>query len=347
MRKIAVDLIIEANKFGARIRKACEALEISVSTFERWRKGDYTDSRKGAKKVVARKLTGKEKQQIIDISCSKRYKDDNPYKIHASLLNNGIYIASISSYYRVLRANSLVHHRGNTRPGTNHNKPPELVATGPNQVWTWDITWLPSYTRGIFYYSYTIIDIWDRSIVKWAIHDRESDELTQELFQSAFEDNGYPNVFVHSDNGNPMKGVSLLALFYKLEICNSYSRPRISDDNPFIESWFKTMKYDVSYPGKFESIIQAREWFASFVHNYNTAHSHSGLNYMTPFQVRNGEYLSIVKTRNKTMLEAQKQNPIRWSGKAKQLPENHVVYLNPSADTRIKIKAEKKRKKAS
>lgn len=343
MRKTAVKLIKEANKNGARIWKACEALEISVSTFERWRKGKYSDRRKGAEKVVARRLTEEEKQKIIDISCSTRYKDDNPYKIHASLLDGGIYIASISSFYRVLNENGLVHHRGNTKPGISHSKPPERVATGPNQVWTWDITWLPSYVRGIFYYAYTIIDIWDRSIVKWAIHDRESDALAQELFQAAFEENGYPDVFVHSDNGNPMKGLSLLALFYKLEICNSYSRPRVSDDNPFIESWFKTMKYDVSYPGKFEIIAAAREWFSGFVHNYNTAHSHSGLNFMTPNQVRNGEYLPIVKKRNITMLEAQKQNPIRWGKKVKQLPEEHVVYLNPSAETMIKIK----RKRAS
>ena len=341
MRKIAVELIIEANKDGARIWKACEALEISVSTFERWRKGKYTDNRKGADKIVSRKLTKEEKQKIIDISCSERYKDDNPYKIHASLLDSGIYVASISSFYRVLREKSLVHHRGNTHPGTSHNKPPERVATGPNQVWTWDITWLPSYVRGIFYFSYTIIDIWDRSIVKWAIHDREDDKLAHELFQAALEENGYPDVFVHSDNGNPMKGVSLLALFYKLEICNSYSRPRVSDDNPFIESWFKTMKYDVSYPGKFESITLAREWFAGFVHNYNTAHSHSGLNYMTPHQVRNGEYTKTIKKRNKTMEEAKRQNPIRWGQKVKQLPEMHIVYLNPTAETMIKIKLKK------
>ena len=132
MRKIAVDLIKEANKDGARIWKACDTLEISVSTFERWRKGKYTDNRKGADKVVSRKLSKKEKQKILDISCSERYKDDNPYKIHASLLDKGIYVASISSFYWVLKENSLVHHRGNTRPGTSHNKPPERVATGPN-----------------------------------------------------------------------------------------------------------------------------------------------------------------------------------------------------------------------
>ncbi|NPD74496.1 integrase core domain-containing protein, partial [Oceanispirochaeta sp. M1] len=171
--------------------------------------------------------------------------------------------------------------------------------------------------------------------------------LAQELFQSAFEENGYPDVFVHSDNGNPMKGISLMTLFYDLGISNSYSRPRVSDDNPFIESWFKTLKYHVSYPGKFKSIAESREWFAGFVHNYNTAHSHSGLNFITPFQVRNGNYKSIIIKRNKAMIKAQKKNPLRWSNHVKQLPETHVVYLNPSADTRIKIKAEKERKFAS
>lgn len=338
MRIQAVELIQEAQKNGARLLKACEALEISVSTFERWRSGKTSDSRKGASKVVARKLSDEERQEIIAVSCSNEYKDDNPYKIVASLLTKGTYIASISSFYRVLREKGLVKHRGNSRPGQSHSKPPELVATGPNQVWTWDITWLHSHIRGIFYFAYTIIDIWDRSIVKWAIHDREDDEFARELFQAAFEENDYPNVFVHSDNGNPMKGMSLMALFYDLGISNSYSRPRISDDNPFIEAWFKTLKTHVSYPGKFKSIADARIWFADFVHSYNGAHSHSGLHYITPMQVRSGEYSEIIIKRNETMKMAYKKNPLRWSNGVKQLPKKHIVYLNPSADTRIKLK---------
>lgn len=346
MRKLAVDLIKEANENGARIWKACEALEISVSTFERWRKGKYYDKRKGAPKLVPRKLTEEERAQIINISCNEEYKDCNPYKIHASLLDKGVYIASTSSFYRVLRENGLIHHRGNTHPGTGHNAPPERVATGPNQVWCWDITWLTTNVRGLFKYAYVIIDIWDRSIVKWSIHDREDDALAEELFQAALKDNNFPDVFVHSDNGNPMKGISLLALFYDLGICNSYSRPRISNDNPFIESWFKTLKYDVSYPGKFESLTDAREWFAVFVHQYNTSHSHSGLHFITPKQIRDGKYETIVNKRNKTMIEAQKRNPQRWSSSAKQLPKEHIVYLNPSADTRLSLKLVKEEEAA-
>ena len=340
-RILAVILILEANKAGARLQKACEAMEISVSTFERWRKGKTRDRRKGAKKVVARKLTAEERQSIIDTSCSSEFKDDNPYKIHASLLNEEIYIASVSSFYRILREEGLIRHRGNSKPGKSHNKPPELVAIGPNQVWTWDITWVKTNVQGLFYFAYTIIDIWDRSIVKWAIHNREVDVLAQELFQSAFKENGYPDVFVHSDNGNPMKGISLMALFYELGISNSYSRPRVSDDNPFIESWFKTLKYHVSYPGSFKSITDARQWFADFVSSYNYGHKHSGLNYITPMQMRNGEYTAIVNLRNKTMKAAYKKNPLRWSNGVKQLPKKHIVVLNPSADTRIKLEQKK------
>lgn len=341
MRELAVELILEANRNGARIWKACEVLEISVSTFERYRSGKINDNRKGASKKVPRKLTEEEQNKIVTICCSEEYKDSNPYEIHANLLDKSIYVASISSFYRVLRKNELINHRGKTKPGQRHNKPPQRKATGPNQVWCWDITWITTNIRGLFFFAYVIIDIWDRSIVKWNIHDREDDALAKELFQSALRDNNYPDVFIHSDNGNPMKGVSLMALFYELGICNSYSRPRVSNDNPFIESWFKTLKYNVSYPDKFSSLQDARIWFSNFVDFYNTAHSHSGINFITPQELRQGKYKAISDNRNNTMLEARKKNPLRWSNNTKQLPVEHVVYLNASVDTRVSIKVKR------
>lgn len=337
-RVMAVTLIKEAHDSGARLWKACDVLDISVSTFRRWSAGHLKDNRKDSLKSIPRKLTLEEEQSIVNVCCSKEYKDDNPYKIHASLLDKGTYIASIRSFYRVLKKKGLMSNRGNTRPGQSHSKPPEKIATGSNQVWCWDITWLNSDVRGLYYYAYVIIDIWDRSIVKWAIHDREDDALSKELFQHALRDNSDPDVWIHSDNGNPMKGMTLLALFYTLGICNSYSRPRVSNDNPFIESWFKTLKYDVSYPGKFSSIANAREWFAGFVASYNTRHSHSGVNFITPQKVRSGEYESIVANRNKVMLEAKSKNPQRWSSDVKQLPEQHVVTLNPVNLTRVSVR---------
>lgn len=347
LRKEALSLIIEAVDAEARLHKACEALEISVSTFRRWKEGAIEDKRKGAIKKIPRKLTAKEEAKIIEVSCNKEYRDKNVYELHANLLDKGIYIASISSFYRVLRKNKMINHRQNTKPGVHAGNPPERKATGSNQVWCWDITWLPTNVRGIFYYAYVIIDIWDRSIVKWAIHDREDTTLAKELFKQALGENDYPNVFIHSDNGSPMKGVALLALFYKLGIVNSYSRPRVSNDNPFIESWFKTVKYSIKYPGNFTAINLAREWFAMFVDEYNTKHSHSGLHFITPKQLRTGKYTKIVKQRNKVMTDAKKANPHRWSCPVKQLPEKHVVYLNPTADTRIKLKKESKLKKVS
>lgn len=318
-----------------------------MSTFRRWKSGNVKDQRKGSKKQIPRKLTTEEESKIIEICCNREYQDSNIYELHASLLDKGIYIASISTFYRVMKKHQLIHHRRNTKPSSRKNNPPEKIATGPNQVWCWDITWIPSNTRGLFYYAYVIIDIWDRSIVKWAIHDREDDALAYELFDKALRDNYNPNVFVHSDNGNPMKGATLLALFYDLGICNSYSRPRISNDNPFIESWFKTLKYDVTYPGKFVDIKTAREWFAKFVDGYNTKHSHSGMHFITPQQMRNGEYNSIAKKRNEVMNKAQALNPHRWSRHIKQLPAEHIVLLNPSADTRVKLKAAAKLKLVS
>ncbi len=266
-----------------------------MSSFERWRAGNLTDTNKGSVKNVPHKLTNEEEQELIKMCCSKKYKDLNPYKIHASLLDNGIYIASVSSFYRALRKKSLINHSGNSRPAKRRNPPPERKATGPNQVWTWDITYLKTDIRWLFFYAYVIIDIWDRSIVKWAIHDREHDSHAQELFQCALLENQHPDVFVHSDNGSVMKGVTLMALFYDLGICNSYSRPRVSNDNPFIESCFKTLRYGAAYPHDFPNVVVAREWFASFVDGYNSTHSHSGINFITPLEMRNGKYNKIVK----------------------------------------------------
>jgi len=231
---------------GARLKKCCEVVEISVRTYQRWAAGRITDKRKGAPKMIPRKLSDLEKQEIIDLCCSDEFKDSNPYEIVITLLEKEKYIASIRSFYRVLKAAKLLHHRSNKRPRSKISTPPEKVATGSNQVWTWDITWLPSVVKGIFYYSYKIIDIWDKNIVGWEIHYTENVEHARSLFQRTLAEQGYPPVHIHSDNGNPMKGVSLLALFDDLGCKNSFSRPRVSNDNPFIESFFGTMKCSIT-----------------------------------------------------------------------------------------------------
>lgn len=151
-RELAIELIEEANSSGASIGKICKEMEISISTFERWRSGKLTDARRGAEKKIPRKMSPEEEQLILDKCNNHKFMNDNPYKIHASLLDKGLYIGSISTFYRTLKKNKLINHRANTKPRQGHNPPPERVATGPNQVWCWDITWLPSIIRGIFHY---------------------------------------------------------------------------------------------------------------------------------------------------------------------------------------------------
>lgn len=339
LRNLAIELIDEAVEAEARLQKACEALEISVATYRRWKKGSLVDQRKGAEKYVARKLSTVEEQEILNQCNNDEYKDDNPWKIHASLLDKGIYIASVSTFYRVLRRQGLIHKRGKGRCGHSYSKPPALIASGPNQVWCWDITWVKSDVKGLYYYSYVIIDIWDRSIVKWSIHDREDESLARELFVRATRDNPTPHLFVHSDNGTPMKGTSLLGLFHELGIVNSYSRPRISNDNPFIESFFKTLKYNVGYPKNFKSIKYARIWFSRFIHWYNNEHAHSGTHFITPAQLRNGDYTGIIKRRNTVLQQARQKHPERFGKTLKQYPAEHVVVLNGNASSQVLKKA--------
>jgi putative transposase len=339
-RMRAIKLIDEAVNNSARRKKACEMLDITIRTYWRWKKGPSGDRRKGADKRVARKLTDQERKAIIDQCCSSQNKDKTPYEVYFSLLEeDSLYIASISSFYRVLGAANKLHHRGNCKPRKKHSQPPEVIATGPNQVWCWDITWLATEVKGLYLYAYTIIDIWDKSIVGWDIHDREDAELARDLFQRMKSKFNLHGIHLHSDNGNPMKGMTLLAFLYSMKVSVSRSRPRVSNDNPFIESFFKTMKYSVCYPGRFKGLEHARSWMADFINWYNNNHRHSGINYVTPAQMRSGMHHEIFTARNEVIQAAYEKHPERWSKKPKQWGhESHTVYLNPSAETKQSIR---------
>jgi len=337
-RERAVVLIDEAVSDGAGRLKACEAVGISSRTYFRWKKDPAGDRRKGANKEIPRKLTDEEQQEILDICCSAEYRDNTPYEIYYTLLEEERrYVASIRTMYRVLKAHNKVHHRGNTRPRKGSRRPPEVVASGPNQVWCWDITWLATRIKGQYFYAYKIIDIWDKSIVGWEIHDREDESLARELFRRLHTEHNIEGIHLHSDNGHPMKGMSLLALLYSLHISVSRSRPRVSNDNPFIEAYFKTMKYCVQYPGHFATLAHARSWMAEFVNWYNTEHRHSSLGFVTPQQMRTGAYRYRFAQRNAVLKAAYKNNPSRWSRAPKQWVCDHTVYLNPSVATQQNI----------
>jgi len=333
-KREAITLVREAAIAGAHHARACEAIGISPRTFQRWVKACALDARKGSPKNIPRKLTKEERQKVIDTACEKRYKDLNPYEIVALLAENGTYIASERTFYRILKADGLLHHRTNSKPGVKRAEPDELAATGPNQVWSWDITWLKTDVRGIFYYAYVITDIWTKDIAGWEIHDREDDALASVLFQRLKVKHEMRGICLRADNGNPMRGATMLATLYNLGVIPSYSRPRVSNDNPFIESFFKTMKYTAGYPDHFKSIEDARGWMANFVNWYNTEHRHSAIGYVTPGERRSGAYKEIFEKRNETLAAAKEKNPERWGKKQRVWGCEETVYLNQGKETK-------------
>lgn len=321
---------LEENKH-VRLSVLCLYLGLSERTVQRWKKG-LKDKRKNAKKKVVRKLTAEEEQKIYEVLCSNECKEMNAHEAFNYLLDKEIYLASERTFYRILLKRKALAHRTEERlSGKTSHKPDELKATARNQVWMWDITWLKSSVTGIYYYAYVIEDLFDRSVVGWAVHENESDVHAKELFEYTCRKERSHPMFVHSDNGNPMKGVTLLAFYFRLGIVPSFSRPRVSDDNPYIESFFKTVKSKCGYPKFFNSMGYAREWFTDFIDWYNYKHSHSGLQYVTPMQKRKGEHVVIFANRNRVLDEARMKNPLRWNkNRLKKYFVREAEILNPN-----------------
>jgi len=252
-----------------------------------------------------------------------------------NLADKGDYLASESTIYRVLRDENQLQHRGPTNPPMRH-RPKELVATAPNQVWTWDITYLNSPVLGAFFYLYLAVDVFSRKIVAAQVHAAEDSDHASELFEQACAVEGIDagQLALHSDNGSPMKGATLLATLQRLGVMTSFSRPRVSDDNPFSEALFRTAKYRPEYPrGPFESVDAARVWVQWFVEWYNHEHLHSGIRFVTPAQRHAGEDAEILANRHAVYQAARKRNPERWSGDTRDWSPIEEVRLNPERAT--------------
>jgi putative transposase len=242
------------------------------------------DKRQTTTKYPANKLTTLERSRILAVVNSKKYAHLPPSQIVPKLADDGLYLASESTVYRLLTQQGQLTKRTSSRV-YNHPKPQPFVATGPNQIYTWDITYLPADVKGIFLYLYMVMDIYSRKIVGWQAHDNESSALVSDLMVDICrrENIKRNQVVLHSDNGSPMKGVTMLATLQKLGVMPSFSRPSVSNDNPYSESLFRTLKYRPSYPEKkFTGLVQARTWVDSFVTWYNDEHCHSGIKFVTP-----------------------------------------------------------------
>ena len=338
-------LIEEATQAGAREEIVCNEMGISLRTLQRWR-SDTTpleDQRSLAVHPTPRnKLSEEEIQRIITITNQPEYKSLPPSQIVPILADEGVYLASESSFYRVLRKHDMQHHRGRSKSPSS--KPISThCATGPNQVWMWDITWLPGPAKGIYFYLYLILDLFSRKIIAWEIWLEESAENASHLVRRGVmsEQRTVPfsPLVLHSDNGSPMKGASLLETLYQLGITPSRSRPRVSNDNPYAESIFRTCKYRPNYPlSGFADLTQARTWVLAFVRWYNHEHRHSGLNFLTPYQRHSGVAQDILKDRHKLYEEAKANHPERWSGETRDWSIESEVWLNPERILREEAK---------
>lgn len=333
----AVELIGEAVRSGARRVAAARMLGISLRTLQRWEHDACReDQRRGPHGMPENTLSAAERELVVAVATSPSFRDLPPSQIVPILADSGVYLASERSFYRILREEKLLAHRGKARVAS-HRRPAEYKADGPNQVWSWDITYLRSPIRGSFYYLYLVVDVWSRKIVGWNVHEVEIPEFAAELIREAVQREGADaeRLVLHSDNGGPMKGATLLATLTALGIVASFSRPRVSDDNPYSEALFRTVKYRPEYPtAPFRSLEGARRWVAAFVEWYNNEHRHSAIRFVTPAQRHNGEHVLVLSGRKEVYAEAKRNRPDRWSGQVRNWEPAGEVVLNPSAGSR-------------
>jgi putative transposase len=339
-RKDAVLLISEALTDGSRVIPACKTLGISQQTFRAWRKNsEKPDGRKGPLKEPAHKLPQAERKAIVDIMLSEKYRDLTPDKIVPALADEGVYLASESTFYRILREDKMLAHRSDVSPQKRH-RPEPYIATGPNQVYSWDITYLKTAVQGVFLYMYLVMDIYSRKIVGWRIHQTESSEYAANLIESICIEEGVDKeqLVLHSDNGSPMKGATMLATLTKLGVMPSFSRPSVSNDNPYSESLFKTIKYCPEYPSDcFDGEEEAIKWMNWFDNWYNNVHLHSGIKFVTPASRHAGLDIEILTKRNLVYEIAMKKNPKRWSGKTRNWGHIAQVKLNPIPELNLEV----------
>jgi len=305
---------------------------LDVRTVQRWRgKPDLNDGRRGPRKKPANAITAAEEAQIVELVTSTEFVSLSPHQLVAKLADMGVYVASESTIYRVLRRRRLLRHRDRSKPRCGR-RPREHVATGPNQVWSWDITYLPSDVRGRFWYLYAIIDVWSRKMVGWAVHNVQSEDFAAKLAEDTCrtERVARSRLVLHSDNGKPMKGKTMLAKLEELGVIPSFSRPRVCDDNPFAEALFRTMKYRPTYPNRpFVTLEDARQWAADFVRWYNDDHQHSGIRFVTPSQRHDGREIAILDQRHRVYAAARERCPGRWTRNTRNWTPIATVRLNP------------------
>ena len=323
------------------VNAACDALEVSRATLYRSRRPRFIGPL--VARVCApspRRLADSERQRILDTLHLPEFVDQPPTEVYAALLGTGVYLASIRTIYRVLAAAGETGERRNQRPARAYTKP-SLTATAPNQVWTWDITKLATVQKGVFLMAYVIIDLFSRYVVGWMLATKECKHLAAQLFAETIARHGVePGLTVHADRGSAMRSDTLAQLFASLGASTSFSRPRISDDNPFSEAQFKTLKYQPDYPGLFEGELHGRGYLQDFFGWHNDEHHHSGLALFTPADVFFGRVEVVRAARQGALDAAYAAHPERFPHGPPRVPMPPTeVHINPITAEAVSVLA--------
>lgn len=312
------------------VTAACEGLGVPRSSFYRARTSRERASAPQPRPKPARALSDEEKRQLRDVLNSERFEDASPRQVWATLLDEGTYLANWRTMYRILEEYGEVRERRNQLQHPLYEKP-ELLATQPNELWSWDITKLKGPVKWTYYYLYVILDVYSRYVVGWMVADRESAALARELIEATCRRQGVDRnqLMLHADRGPSMSSKSVAMLLADLGVTKTHSRPHVSNDNPFSEAQFKTMKYRPDFPKSFGCVQDARGWSGVFFDWYNHDHHHSGLGLMTPAMVHHGEADEAHTRRRQVLQAAYETNPerfVRGLPSPPELPEK--VWIN-------------------
>jgi putative transposase len=331
-----------AHATGARLHLACEIAGIDLRTLQRWKAHDGLTAGDGRPQAVRplpiHALSGAERAELVRVANEPRFAAVPPARIVPMLADDGVYLASESTFSRVLREEGQAAHRGRAKKPRAVRPPTTHVATAPRQVWCWDMTYLPATVIGMWFHLYLILDLYSRKIVGWELHATDDSVHAAHLVRRTALAEGIATMLtkpvLHGDNGSTLKATTVLAMLYWLGVKPSYSRPRVSDDNAYAESLFRTAKYRPEFPAKgFVDLVAARTWAAEFVGWYNDEHRHSGIRYVTPGQRHCAQDHAILAARHALYLKARERNPARWSGATRDWTPIGPVTLNPERDS--------------
>jgi len=348
-RRALAELVEQAHREGARVKAACAVAGIDARTLQRWKAGaglGRGDARPQAvRPVAAHALSAEERAEILRVANEPRFADMPPARIVPMLADEGVYLASESSFCRVLRAQGQSGHRGRAKAPQRRRPPSTHVASGPRELWCWDMTFLPAATVGRWFYLYLILDVYSRKIVGWEVHATDSSDYAVDLVRRTALNEGLHALahkpVLHGDNGSTLKATTVLAMLHWLGIKTSYSRPRVSDDNAFVEALFRTAKYRPQFPAKgFADLLHARDWASRFVRWYNHDHRHSAIRYVSPAQRHAGRDHDILAARHALYCRSKAAHPRRWARHTRNWNPITVVTLNPERDALTRAAAD-------